>query len=218
MPSITVENYLKRIFLEQQESGGEIVSMGRVAQAMGVVPGTATTMVKSIAESGWAHYEARKGVRLTEKGNRMALAILRRHRVIEVFLVKILGFDWTEIHEDAERLEHAVSDRVLKRIDDLCDNPNVDPHGDPIPSATGEFRSRPQMTLFECPIDQPIRIARVLKQEPDFLQYAEEKGLVPGAWIRVIERNPIADAVTLHLQNRGQITLGGKVAADITVE
>ena len=218
MPSVTVENYLKQVFLEQQECGGGMVPMGRVATAMGVVPGTATTMMKSLAEAGWAEYTPRKGVRLTPEGKRAALEILRRHRLIEVFLVKILGLDWTEIHEDAEALEHAVSDRVLQRIDDLCGNPKYDPHGDPIPTATGEYRPRPLQNLLECPMDAKLRVARILNQAPAFLQYAHDKGLVPGSSVRVLERNPVADAVTLDVVGKGNLTLGGKVASCIKVE
>src|SRR5438477_9097535 len=139
MASVTVENYLKQLYLEQQQHApGELVSMGRLAAVMGVVPGTATTMMKALADSGLVAYEPRGGVRLTRGGEQLALHVLRRHRLVELFLVRVLGMDWSEVHDEAEELEHAVSDKVLERIDALLEHPRVDPHGDPIPPAKGK--------------------------------------------------------------------------------
>src|SRR5437016_5672128 len=138
MASITVENYLKQLYSEQQRAGGQLVSMGRLASAMGVVPGTVTTMVKALADSGLVTYEPREGVRLTRGGEQLALHVLRRHRLVELFLVKVLGLDWSEVHEEADELEHAISDKVLEKIDQYLGRPSVDPHGDPIPSAKGK--------------------------------------------------------------------------------
>jgi len=113
MPSSTVENYLKQIYLEQQPlAGGELVPMGRLAVAMAVTPGTATTMIKALAEANLVTYEPRTGVRLTRPGEQLALHVLRRHRLVELFLVKVLGLEWSEVHDEAEHLEHAVSDKV----------------------------------------------------------------------------------------------------------
>src|SRR5215213_11884244 len=138
MASITVENYVKQLYLEQQNTPQALVSMGALAAAMGVVPGTVTTMVKALADSGLVEYEPRGGVRLTRGGEQLALHVLRRHRLVELFLVKVLGLDWSEVHDEAEELEHAISDKVLDRIDKLLGHPSVDPHGDPIPSAKGK--------------------------------------------------------------------------------
>src|SRR3982751_5807253 len=138
MASSTVENYLKQIYLEQQSLGAELVPMGRLATAMTVPPGTATTMIKALAEANLVNYEPRTGVRLTRPGEQLALHVLRRHRLVELFLVKVVGLDWSEVHDEAEELEHAISDKVLDRIDTLLGHPSVDPHGDPIPSAQGK--------------------------------------------------------------------------------
>src|SRR5438477_4591329 len=143
MASITVENYLKQLYLEQQNSSEELVPMGKLATQMGVVPGTATSMVKALADSGLVDYEPRSGARLTRGGQQLALHVLRRHRLVELFLVKVLGLDWSEVHAEAEELEHAVSDKVLERIDSLLGHPSVDPHGDPIPPAKGRPRAEP---------------------------------------------------------------------------
>src|SRR5215217_938715 len=138
MATVTVENYLKTLYSEQQRAqAGELVPMGSVAAAMNVTPGTATSMIKALAESGLVDYEPRGGVRLTTKGEKLALHVLRRHRLVELFLVEVLGLDWSEVDEEAEELEHAISDKVLARIDHTLGHPHFDPHGDPIPSSKG---------------------------------------------------------------------------------
>src|ERR687891_594052 len=138
LPSQTVENYLKAIFQAQTAlSADTLVPMGQLASALGVVPGTATTMVKALAESGLVRYEPYAGVRLTPAGEKLAALVLRRHRLIELFLVNVMGMSWDEVHEEAEQLEHAVSDRLIQRIDEMLGHPSADPHGDPIPDPQG---------------------------------------------------------------------------------
>src|SRR5689334_229607 len=174
MPSSTVEDYLKQIYLEQQSAGaGQLVPMGKLAAAMGVVPGTATSMVKALADSGLVSYEPRGGLRLTRGGEQLALRVLRRHRLVELFLVKVLGLDWSEVHVEAEELEHAISDKVLERIDALLERPSVDPHGDPIPTAKGKVRDTGRKTLADLEPGATVRIARVMDQDPPFLQFLE---------------------------------------------
>src|SRR4051794_38837967 len=155
MATSTVEDYLKAIYTAQQGSG--LVAMGALAAAMKVAPGTATAMVKTLAEAGLVDYEPRGGVRLSGKGERLALHVLRRHRLVELFLVEVLGLDWSEVDEEAEELEHAISDRVLERIDQLLKHPQVDPHGDPIPSSKGKLPSRTLASLAECDLGRPVR-------------------------------------------------------------
>src|SRR3954471_21900408 len=135
LPSPTVENYLKAILQAQLhlERRTDLVPMGQLATALGVVPGTATTMVKTLAESGLVKYEPYTGVRLTAAGEKLAALVVRRHRLIELFLVKVMDMNWTDVHDEAEQLEHAVSDRLIERIDEMLGQPAVDPHGDPIP-------------------------------------------------------------------------------------
>jgi DtxR family transcriptional regulator, Mn-dependent transcriptional regulator len=135
MASQTVENYLKAIYQAQmaQPDPRALVPMGYLSSRLGVVPGTATTMVKALAESGLVRYEPYSGVSLTPAGEKLAARVLRRHRLVEQFLVQIMGMSWTEVHEEAEQLEHAVSDRLIERIDEMLGRPEVDPHGDPIP-------------------------------------------------------------------------------------
>lgn len=217
MPTITVENYLKQIVVEQQQLGDQRVPMGRVATALGVVPGTATTMIKSLAESGLVNYIPRKGVKLTAKGEKQALAILRRHRIIEVFLVKILGLDWATIHDDAERLEHAISDSVLERLDKLCGYPKYDPHGDPIPSAKGDYKIVKQHSLLDCTLNKSLCIARILDQNTKFLRFAQKNGLMPEANLEVERRDLQADAIRLKTGCGKSLTLSSTVAKKILV-
>src|SRR5688500_3244967 len=163
MASSTVEDYLKQLYLEQQhgdDGADALVPTGRLAVVMGVVPGTATSMVKALADSGLVDYEPRGGVRLTPGGEQLALHVLRRHRLVELFLVKVLGLVWSEVHDEAEELEHAISDKVLDRIDAVLGPPSVDPHGDPIPSAKGTVADPRHHSLADCALRQPMRVAR----------------------------------------------------------
>jgi DtxR family Mn-dependent transcriptional regulator len=219
MASVTVENYLKRLYLEQQRAGsGELVSMGRLASVMGVVPGTATTMVKALADSGLVSYEPRGGVRLTRGGEQLALHVLRRHRLVELFLVKVLGLDWSEVHAEADELEHAISDKVLEKIDQYLGRPSVDPHGDPIPSAKGKVIDAPMESLASCDMHKPVKIARVVDQEAAFLQFVDRCGLTPGVTVRVERRDEQSDAVGIHPHGRPPVTLGRAAATKILVE
>ena len=210
MPSATVEDYIKQIYLVAEASGKDEVAMGRVAEALSVVPGTATTMVKALADAGLADYAPRVGVRLTDQGRVLALHVLRRHRLIEQFLVEVLGFDWSEVHEEAEQLEHVISDLLLERIDKLLGHPTVDPHGDPIPSAAGEVPGGSFDTLLECQVGAWLWVARISDQDTNFLQYIAQSGLNPGARLKVVERNKTAESVRVELdQNAAELTRMG---------
>ena len=218
MPSSTVENYLKHLYLSQPRDSADLVPMGHLASTMSVAPGTATAMVKTLADAGLVDYEPRSGARLTSAGTKLALAVLRRHRLIELFLVKTLGLDWSEVHEEAEELEHAVSDKVLKKMDNLLGHPRVDPHGDPIPTATGTVTLTDQPSLVDCTAGRPVQIARVLDQDPHFLQFVDRSGLTPGTGVVVESRDTDADAVTIQPNAYPPITIGNLAASKILVE
>ena len=220
MPSSpTVENYLKTIFQAQLrlERKGDLVPMGQLASALGVVPGTATTMVKTLAESGLVKYEPYGGVRLTTAGEKLAALVVRRHRLIELFLVKVMGMSWTEVHDEAEHLEHAVSDRLIDRIDEMLGRPAADPHGDPIPDPEGVLERRALDTLLTCPLNLPLTVARVTDQDPEFLRFVERRELKPGAVVEVEERDSAADSVRLRGRDGRQITIGTRAASKVLV-
>jgi DtxR family Mn-dependent transcriptional regulator len=215
VPSVTVENYLKRILL--LEEGRDLVSMGTLAGAMEVTPGTVTAMAKALAAEGWIEHQPRGGVRLTDRGRRIALNVVRRHRLVETFLVRTLGMDWADVHAEAEELEHAVSERLLNRIDAALGHPKTDPHGDPIPSAQGAVSEKTGQTLVSFPIQAPARVLRVRDQSAEFLGLVEKLGLKPGAKVRVLERDLVSGIVQLGLRDGSRQPLGLSEAAKIEV-
>ena len=218
MPTSTVEDYVKQILLEAQRQSEPLVPMGRIAAALNVNPSTVTAMVKTLADSGLVTYEPYSGVRLTPAGEKLAAHVLRRHRLLELFLVQIVGLDWSEVHAEAEQLEHAVSERVIDRIDELLGHPAVDPHGDPIPNAAGIVRQPDFPDLLLCPLGQPVRVERVSDQETNFLRLVERSGLVPGSVLSVVDRDETAETVRLRLENGGEVSLGWRAAAKILVQ
>ena len=219
-PSSTVENYLKAIFLGETQLPAEqrLLPMGQLAGALGVAPGTATTMVKALAESGLVEYEPYNGVRLSPAGTRLAALVLRRHRLMELFLVQVLGMRWDEVHDDAEQLEHVVSERLIERIDELLGHPEVDPHGDPIPSREGELVRRELDTLLTCPLNTPVTVIRVTDQDAAFLRFIESHELKPGQSIQVEARDDVSDSVRLKGRNNQRITIGTRAASKLLVE
>jgi DtxR family transcriptional regulator, Mn-dependent transcriptional regulator len=220
LPSHTVENYLKAIFQAQVAlpSVDQLVPMGQLASALGVVPGTATTMVKALSESGLVRYEPYSGVRLTPAGEKLAARVLRRHRLIELFLVQVMGMSWAEVHDEAEHLEHAVSDQLIERIDEMLGRPSVDPHGDPIPGPEGTL-SRPHYdTLLTCPLHRSVTVRRVSDQDGDFLRFVERHDLKPGQTVLVEERDPAADSVRLKGANEREFTIGARAASKVLVQ
>lgn len=218
MPTSTVEDYLKCILLEQQLDPEALVSMGQISSALKVAPGTVTAMVKALADSGLVAYEPYTGVRLTPSGRQLAAHVLRRHRLIELFLVRVMGMDWSEVHLEAEELEHAVSDRLIERMDEMLGAPSVDPHGDPIPDAHGVVAAPVLSTLLTCDLDAPLRVARVADQSREFLQLVERRGLKPGSGVRVELRDEAADTVELRLESGASLSLGNRAASKIFVE
>jgi DtxR family transcriptional regulator, Mn-dependent transcriptional regulator len=220
LPTSTVENYLKAIYHGQsaltEEDG--LVPMGSVASSLGVTPGTATTMVKALAESGLAEYEPYSGVRLTAAGERLAGLVLRRHRLVELFLVEVMGMSWDEVHDEAEQLEHAVSERLIDRIDHMLGRPARDPHGDPIPNPDGAIAARHLDNLLTCPIKTPLTVTRIADQDPAFLRFIEKNDLKPGQPIEVEMRDAAADAVLLRGKDRRTMTIGARAASKLLVE
>ncbi len=223
MATSTVEDYLKQILLEELEGSSGRVSTGRIAQALAVTPGTVTSMLKTLSDGDLVDYEAYSGVRLTPAGRRLALHVVRRHRLIELFLVRVMGIDWSEVHDEAERLEHAVSERLIERMDEMLGHPSVDPHGDPIPSAAlalpADASDLP--TLATGRIGARYRVARIADQSPDFLRVVEKLGLRPGKKLRLLAVDPAADTLEVELDSgirSRRASLGLRAAAKIHVE
>ena len=220
LPSSTVENYLKAIYLgvSTLTPPQRLVPMGQLASALGVVPGTATTMVKALAESGLVEYEPYSGVTLTPAGQKLAALVLRRHRLIELFLVRVMGYAWDEVHDEAEQLEHVVSDRLIDRMDEMLGRPEVDPHGDPIPNAEGQVKPQESQSLMTCPIGAPVTVTRVVDQDSAFLRFVDRHHLKPGAAIQVEERDASADSVRVRGEGDRLITIGTRAASKLLVQ
>lgn len=219
MPSSTVEDYIKRLYCEQESDPNSLVPMGRLAEVMNVVPGTATAMIKALDDSGLVRYEPREGARLTPGGEKLALHVLRRHRLVELFLCQTLGLNWAEVHDEAEQLEHSMSDKVIERIDALLGYPRVDPHGAPIPCADGTIALQSLKSLSTCAAGQTYKIVRVVDTDAPFLQFAEKHGLLPESLVTVKAREESADAIVIHSHSRNRsCTLGISAAGKLFVE
>ncbi len=218
MATSTVENYIKQLYLLGAEQPGAPVLMGDLARAMRVVPGTATTMVKALAKAGLVRHTPRVGARLTPAGERLALQMLRKHRLIEMFLVHTLKLDWSEIHEEAELLEHALSDRLVERLDAFLGHPRVDPHGDPIPSAAGHMPSRAARPLADLPAGASATLARITRQDSEFLRFLDDAGLKPGRRVKLVRRDPVADLLIVTLGDGREVPLGSNAARHLLVE
>jgi DtxR family Mn-dependent transcriptional regulator len=219
LPSLTVENYVKTIALiGARHPGGEggPVGTGELAHALGVSPGTVTGMLKTLSEANLATYTPYEGARLTTGGKRLALSIIRRHRLLELFLAQTLKMSWDEVHEEAEHMEHATSERLIDRIDAFLGHPAVDPHGDPIPRSDGSLSEIPGTPLDRFESGQRFRVARVVDQDPAFLRYLSECGLDLNADGEVLENRPESGAIVCRLGAR-QVALGQAAAAKVLV-
>ncbi len=219
MPTSTVEDYLKCIYMIGKERGaGEPVTTGQIAAHLHVAPGTVTAMVKALSEAGLVSYAPYTGVRLAPAGARLATHVLRRHRIVELFLVRVMGMNWGEVHEDAELLEHAVSDRLIERMDQMLGRPANDPHGDPIPSARGAVSRTEYPSLLGCEPKKPHRVARVMDQGTSFLRLMERHGVLPGRRLRVERRDDAAETLVIRADGSRRASLSFSAAAKILVE
>ena len=219
MPSLTVENYLKAALQISLKSRVPTVSTGALAAALGVSPGTVTSMLKTLAEMDLAVYTPYEGASLTNAGRKLALRMLRRHRLIELFLVQTLNLPWDLVHAEAENMEHAVSDDLIERIDEYLGRPTYDPHGDPIPGVDGEMRGEVSaaVPLTQCEGGTRVRFVRVLNQGGDFLRYLSDAGFEIGAEATVLENS--ADAGIVRADFGGRVlTMGHAAAESLLVE
>ena len=216
MPSLTIENYLKGIYKVCIRQDGTPAATGQLAAHLGVSPGTVTSMLKTLSETGLVSYTPYEGVHLTNAGLALALRVLRRHRLIELFLAKTLDMNWDEVHEEAEHMEHSVSDHLIDRIDSYLGCPEADPHGDPIPRADGSVPDPTSRRMADCVEGERFLLVRVLDQSPKFLRYLSQVGLPLGTQGDVIANQTDAGIITVRV-NRGSTTLGREVAEKIMV-
>jgi DtxR family Mn-dependent transcriptional regulator len=216
LPELTqhVEDYLKAIY--ELERAGDAAATTDLAAQLGVAPASVTGMVRRLAEQGLLTHERYRGVRLTEQGRRGALRTLRRHRVIETYLVKVLGYGWDEVHEEAERLEHAASDGLIDRMARALGEPTVDPHGAPIPSREGAVNEGDYPSLANLEVGTRATIMRVGDEDPDLLRHIADLTLTPGSAVRVVQRAPFGGPIVLDVDGRS-VVIGPDLANRLLV-
>lgn len=205
----SVEDYLKAIY--HLSSQGGFASTSDIAGHLDVSAPSVSGMVKRLSETGLIEHVPYRGVQLTAQGRRAALKMIRRHRILEVYLVQRLRYDWDGVHDEAERLEHAVSDELIERMSLALGEPRYDPHGAPIPTIAGEIEEAELVSLAAAPVGQPLELRQVGTEDPARLRYLAEQGLVPGAHLTVTERQPFNGPTTVQLP-QGTRVIGRELA------
>jgi DtxR family Mn-dependent transcriptional regulator len=205
----SVEDYLKTIY--HLSLKGAPAGTTDIAHAMELSPPSVSGMIKRLAEQGLLQHAPYKGVELTEEGRRLALRMVRRHRVLETYLVDFLGYDWDTVHAEAERLEHAVSDTLIERMAGALGHPRVDPHGDPIPEADGSILELAYTPLPEVPVGSFVAIRRVDTGDADRLRYLAALGLKPGTHATVVDQQPFNGPLTIRVAGQDHI-IGREIA------
>jgi DtxR family Mn-dependent transcriptional regulator len=193
----SVEDYLKSIY--HLTSQGGFATTSDIAAMLVVAPPSVSGMMKRLSETGLIEHVPYRGVQLTAQGRRAALQMIRRHRILEVYLTQQLGYDWGDVHEEAERLEHAVSDELIERMAGALGDPRYDPHGEPIPTAAGEIEEPELVTLAEAAVGAELLLREVATQDPARLHYFAEQGLVPGSRLAVTGRQPFNGPTSVRL-------------------
>jgi len=203
--SQTTEDYLKTIFILETDTSDKGVSTKDIAEGMDVSAASVTSMMKRLSEMGLVVRESYYGVRLTETGRKIALEIIRHHRLLELYLKEIMGYSWDQVHDEAEKLEHHISEKFEDTIAELLNDPTHDPHGDPIPTKDGVMPKMASRPLTEANTGREYIVGRVKDQNPELLRYLEEIGLLPGVKIKLIRREPLNGPITLNLEDREQV-------------
>ena len=213
-----VDDYLKAIFEIAGDEGR--ASTVALAKRLSVAPASVTGMLRKLADQDppWVQYEKHRGVRLAERGRLRALEVIRHHRLIELFLHDSLDYSWDEVHAEAEKLEHAISETFEDRIAQKLGDPEIDPHGHPIPRKDGTIPERNEIPLLDLAVGTETTVSRVSDSDPDILRYLFGLGIVPGAGIEVTERGPFDGPLILHVADQPEgRALGTRVARQIHV-
>ena len=213
MITLTEENYIKAIY-HLSNNGTENVNTNAIAEAMSTKASSATDMIKKLSEKNYADYKKYQGVTLTEKGKRVAVNIIRKHRLWEVFLVEKLNFTWDEVHEVAEHLEHIKSDKLIDELDAFLEHPTHDPHGDPIPDKDGNFQHIDKIVLAKANIGVAYKCVGVDDTSTAFLQYLDSNGIALGTMITVIHKEPYDNSVKIQLKDT-EIVVSQSVAKNL---
>jgi len=209
----SVEDYLKAIYHLSNQGG--FASTSDIAAMLDVAPPSVSGMVKRLSETGLIEHVPYRGVQLTAQGRRAALKMIRRHRILELFLTQQLGYDWGGVHAEAEQLEHAASDDLIERMAGALGNPLYDPHGDPIPTAAGEIEEAELVSLAEAPVGAKLELRQVGTQDAARLRYFGEQGLTPGVLLSVTERQPFNGPTSVAFVPSGDPRVVGREMAQL---
>jgi DtxR family Mn-dependent transcriptional regulator len=215
--SEAVENYAKAIYSLQHRGGGEPVATNDLADRLEVTPASASGMIKKLADLGLVAHVPYRGVQLTEEGERLALEVLRHHRLLELYLATQLDVPWDRVHEEAEALEHVLSEDLEARIAAKLGNPTHDPHGDPIPDEQLVMPEGTTRSLADLEAGVRGRFVRVSDSDPEMLRYLSERGVRLGDRLEVLDRQPFDGPLTVRFGDALQV-LGGALAAAMRVE
>lgn len=216
MQSETIENYLKTIY-HLSAGNSNIVNNKQLADKLNVIPATVTEAVKKLHELKLVIYEKSYGTRLTAAGSKMALSIVRRHRIWETYLANELGFGWDEVHEIAEELEHIKNDKLIKKLSEKLGHPNFDPHGDPIPDEKGKIQKSNFIKLSEAKAKSSYKVMGVTDHSTTFLKYLEKHQLIIGAGISIKTIEEFDNSIILICQKK-EVSISPKAAECIIVE
>ena len=210
--SQALEDYLKVIYV--LEADGEKATTTAIAQALDVSNASVTNMLKKLAGMNLIVHQSYKGAELSPAGKKVALEILRHHRLLELYLKEVMGYSWDEVHDEAEKLEHHISEQFEDRIAELLNHPTHDPHGDPIPTKDGVMPEKATLALNEADINTLYMVGRVRDQNPELLRYLEQQGVLPGVELTIIEKAPFDGPINLKIDGE-LISLGFTIAQNI---
>lgn len=214
--STSEENYIKTIFHLQRKDG--IVTTNELAAALQSKPASITDMMKKLKAKKLVHYQPYRGFRLTSEGRKIALGIIRRHRLWEYFLAEKLKFDWDEIHNIAEHLEHVSSRKLIDKLDAFLGFPKFDPHGDPIPDIHGKMENSKQVRLPELPVNQPARVCQVMNPSSELMDLLRHKKIKIGTWLEVKKRFGFDQSLEIKIRQQPTVTISEQLAKNIFVK
>jgi DtxR family Mn-dependent transcriptional regulator len=210
--SQSVEDYLKAIYLLEIEE--EPATTNKIAEALSVSSASVTNMLKKLAKLKLINHKSYRGAELTNAGEKIALEVIRHHRLLELYLKEMMGYSWDEVHDEAEKLEHHISEQFEDKIAELLNDPTHDPHGDPIPSKEGVVPEMASLAITDANENTSYIIGRVRDQDPELLRYLEKNGIIPGVKITILDKAPFNGPVKIKLEDK-ETTIGNSIAKDV---
>jgi DtxR family Mn-dependent transcriptional regulator len=217
MPTISKENYLKTLYTKDKIEN-VVVTTSKIAESLNVSNAATSEMAKKLSNEGLVNYEKYKGIELTNSGEKIALDVLRRHRLWELFLIKVLNLTWDEVHDEAELLEHQTSENLIDKIDEFLNFPDFDPHGSPIPKKNGKLPSMPKLkSLLTSTVGESYKVARVSDKSSELIKYFSRIGLTINRKIKIIEKLTFDNSIVIEL-NGSKITLSEKTAQSVFIK